>query len=102
VRNGYYQGARMDLDDEAEPEAGDRGRDFLFWALRTEGPNGALFFTFHGRIALITVLVGIVGAASGIVMLINPKRLMWLHWTANMTCYVLLLITIALGIALAV
>ncbi|MDD1771142.1 MAG: molybdopterin-dependent oxidoreductase [Methanomassiliicoccales archaeon] len=75
---------------------------FIFWALRTEDLRGAVFFTFHGRMALLTVLVGIVGAASGIVMLVRPNRLKWLHWTANMTCYVLLLITIALGVVLAI
>jgi hypothetical protein len=75
---------------------------FLLWALETEDLRGAVFYTFHGRMALTTVFVGVVGAASGIGMIYNPKRLKWLHWTANLTCYILLLITIALGVALAV
>jgi hypothetical protein len=74
---------------------------FLLWALRVEDLQGALFFTLHGRMALFTVLIGAVGAGSGLFMLSDPKRLKWLHWTANMTCYFLLLITIVLGVALA-
>ena len=75
---------------------------FLLWALRVEDLQGALFFTFHGRVALITVLVGLVGVGSGVAMIYSPERVKWLHWTANLTCYGLLLITIALGVALAI
>jgi len=75
---------------------------FLLWSLRVEDLQGELFFTLHGRLALITVLVGVVGIASGVVMIFDPKRLKWLHWSANLTCYFLLLITIALGVALAI
>jgi hypothetical protein len=33
-------------------------------------------------------------------MTINPRRSQWLHWTANTTCYILLLMAIAFGIGL--
>jgi DMSO/TMAO reductase YedYZ molybdopterin-dependent catalytic subunit len=74
---------------------------FLFWALETYDLRGALFYTLHGRMALLTVLFGLVGVLTGLPML-SGDRIRVAHWVANMTAFLLLIVTIALGIARAV
>lgn len=71
---------------------------FLFWAGQTFELRGALFYSLHGRLALLTVVFSAVGIISGIPMLSKPPKLRWLHWVSNMTAYLLLLATIILGI----
>ena len=73
---------------------------FLFWVAEVYASRGAVFYTLHGRLALLTVAFGFVGAITGSSMLKDPRRFVTVHWVANMSAYLLLLITIALGIAL--
>jgi hypothetical protein len=71
---------------------------FLFWASQTLELRGALFYTLHGRLALLTVIFAAIGLISAVPMLARPPKLRWFHWVANMTAYLLLLATIFLGI----
>jgi DMSO/TMAO reductase YedYZ molybdopterin-dependent catalytic subunit len=71
---------------------------FLFWAAQTFELRGALFYSLHGRLALLTMIFSIIGIISGLPMLAKPSRLRWLHWVSNMTAYLLLLATVVLGI----
>jgi len=71
---------------------------FLFWAAQTFELRGALFYSLHGRLALLTMIFSTVGIISGIPMLSRPAKLRWLHWVSNMTAYLLLLATVILGI----
>lgn len=71
---------------------------FLFWAAQTFELRGALFYSLHGRLALLTMIFSAVGIISGIPMLSRPSKLRWIHWVSNMTAYLLLLATVILGI----
>jgi len=71
---------------------------FLYWALVTYDLRGAVFYSLHGRLALLTVLFSIVGVISGIPMLSDSSRFRFVHWVSNMTAYALLLVTIVLGL----
>ncbi len=71
---------------------------FLFWASQTLELRGALFFSLHGRLALLTVIFAILGIVSGVPMLTRPPKLRWFHWVSNMTAFLLLLATIILGV----
>lgn len=75
---------------------------FSFWAVTTYDLRGAVFYSFHGRIALITTIFAIVGIVSGAFMLGQSKRLVLVHWMSNLAAYLLLLITIVLGVTLVV
>lgn len=71
---------------------------FLFWSTQTFELRGALFYSLHGRLALLTIIFSVVGIASGIPMLSRPPKWRMLHWVSNMTAYLLLLVTIFLGV----
>ena len=71
---------------------------FLFWAAQTFELRGAVFYSLHGRLALLTILFAAAGLISGLPMLSHPPKLRWLHWVSNMTAYLLLLVTIVLGV----
>lgn len=71
---------------------------FTYWALQTYDLRGAIFYSLHGRMALLTVLFSLVGIISGIPMLSESSRFRFIHWVSNVTAYVLLLITIIFGI----
>ena len=71
---------------------------FTFWALQTYDLRGAIFYTLHGRMALLTIVFSVVGIVSGIPMLSGSSRFRLVHWVSNVTAYVLLLITIILGV----
>ncbi len=73
---------------------------FVFWVITTLSNRGAVFYTLHGRLALLTVAFGLAGALTGSSMLSDPRRYATIHWVANMSAYLLLLVTIALGILL--
>ena len=71
---------------------------FIYWALSTYDYRGAVFYSFHGRIALLTILFSLVGIATGVPLLSGSKRYRVMHFVFNMAGYALLLITIVLGI----
>jgi len=75
---------------------------FIFWAFSTYDYRGAVFYSLHGRLALITVLFSLVGLVTGLILQSDPKRYRVTHFVFNMAGYLLLLVTIALGIITAI
>ena len=71
---------------------------FLFWSSQTLMLRGSLFYSLHGRIALLTTIFAVLGIISGLPMLAKPPKWRWFHWVANMTAYLLLLATMVLGV----
>jgi hypothetical protein len=74
---------------------------FAAWATVTFDSRGAIFYTFHGRIALITVVFSIIGIITSMPLLTGSDRWRSLHFVTNVGGYLLLLITIVLGAVLA-
>jgi DMSO/TMAO reductase YedYZ molybdopterin-dependent catalytic subunit len=74
---------------------------FLFWASVTFDNRGAIFYTFHGRIALITIILAFAGIITSIPLLNGSDRWRTIHFVTNVGGYLMLLITIALGVLLA-
>ena len=74
---------------------------FLAWATITFDNRGAIFFTFHGRMALITVIFSVIGILTSIPLLAGSARWRTIHFVTNVGGYLLLLITIVLGVLLA-
>jgi len=75
---------------------------FIYWSITTYDLRGAVFYTFHGRIALLTILFSVVGVVSGIPILGGSGKFKLMHWMSNMGAFLLLLITIVLGIMRAI
>lgn len=74
---------------------------FIYWTIVTYEDRGAVFYSLHGRLALLAVAFSLLGAISGIVLISKPDRYRALHFAFAFTGYVLLLITIILGVLLA-
>lgn len=70
----------------------------VFWATVTMNTRGSLFYSAHGRLALATVIFFAAGILTTIPLLRGFDRVRTIHWSLNMTAYVLFLITILLGI----
>ena len=75
---------------------------FIYWVSVTQDLRGAVFFTLHGRLALLTMVFAIVGIVTGIGMARNTKRYRFAHWVSNLTCLSLMAVTIVLGVLLAI
>ncbi len=74
---------------------------FLFWVTVTFDNRGAVFYTFHGRMALITVIMALAGIITSMPLLAGHDRWRTIHFVTNVGGYMLLLITIAFGVILA-
>jgi hypothetical protein len=74
---------------------------FVYWAAVTFDYRGALFYSFHGRIALITIALSVVGVVTSLPILAGRDRWRTAHLMSNLGGYIMLLITIVLGAALA-
>ncbi|MCU0861757.1 MAG: molybdopterin-dependent oxidoreductase [Methanomassiliicoccales archaeon] len=75
---------------------------FIYWVLVTLDYRSAVFYTLHGRIALLAVAFSLLGIATGIPLLTGMSRLRTLHFVSNFGGYALLLIAVALGVLLAI
>jgi hypothetical protein len=75
---------------------------FLFWSGVTLELRGAVFYSLHGRLALITIVFAAGAIITGIGMIKDPKRFRYLHWVANLSTLSLMVITIILGILRAI
>lgn len=73
---------------------------FIAWSLVYYGDQGRLFFTLHGQIGLLAVILGVIGIATGVVMIKRPVKLWRLHWISNMGSFLLLILTMILGASL--
>jgi DMSO/TMAO reductase YedYZ molybdopterin-dependent catalytic subunit len=75
---------------------------FFYWISITEELRGAIFYSLHGRLALLTMGFALFGIITGIGMGKDPKRYRISHQMSNLTCLSLMAITIILGVLLAV
>jgi hypothetical protein len=71
---------------------------FIYRAIQTYDLRGAVFYSLHGRLVLLTVLFSLVGIVSGIPMLSEASNPRLVHWVSNVTAYLLFLITMILGV----
>ncbi|MDD1771449.1 MAG: hypothetical protein LUQ09_00850 [Methanomassiliicoccales archaeon] len=62
--------------------------------------KGQIFYTLHGQIGLLSVILAVVGIVTGLVMWKRPAKLWRYHWAFNFASYVLMIVTIMLGGAL--
>ena len=74
---------------------------FMYWASITLQLRGAIFYSLHGRLALLTMVFAFAGIATGIGMGKDPKRYRFVHWVSNLTAISLMAITVLLGVLLA-
>ena len=74
---------------------------FAWWAFQTYDLRGAVLYSFHGRMAALTIIVASAGAVSGLYLRKWPDRRRWWHSMLNNAGYLMLLITIVLGMQLA-
>lgn len=73
---------------------------FIFWALTTYSTRGNVFYSNHGILALMVVILHVVGLITGIGLLKKKKGMSTLHLVANLLGYLLLLGTIITGLLL--
>lgn len=74
---------------------------FAWWASQTYYYRGEIFYTFHGRLALASVLLEAAGLVTGVLLTRKWEKARWWHWFFTVTGFVIFLITIILGIQLA-
>lgn len=75
---------------------------FLYWISVTYQLRGAIFYSLHGRLALLTIVFALVGMITGVGMGKDPKRYRFVHWVSNLTALSLMIVTVVLGVLLAV
>ena len=74
---------------------------FLYWISITLQLRGAIFYSLHGRLALMTAVFAVAGIITGHRMRKDPKRYRYVHWVSNLTALSLMVITVVLGVLLA-
>jgi hypothetical protein len=74
---------------------------FLYWIGVTQQLRGAVFYSLHGRLALLTIIFAIGGIVTGAGMRSNPDRYRYAHWVLNLTALSLMVVTVVLGVLLA-
>jgi hypothetical protein len=75
---------------------------FLWWALQTYFYRGAFSYTFHGRLALTSVLLETAGLITGVFLVQRWEKARWWHWIFTVSGFLIFLMTIVLGIQLAI
>jgi DMSO/TMAO reductase YedYZ molybdopterin-dependent catalytic subunit len=73
----------------------------IWWVSQTYAYRGAIGYTYHGRLAVATVVLEAIGLVTGVVLVRRRERLRWLHWLCTLLGYLVFLITVALGLQLA-
>jgi hypothetical protein len=74
---------------------------FSYWLSITLDLRGAVFYSLHGRLALLTIVFAVAGIVTGWGMRKDPKRFRYAHWVSNLTALSLMVVTIILGVLLA-
>ncbi len=74
---------------------------FLYWISITLQLRGAILYSLHGRLALMTAVFAVAGIVTGLRMRRDPKRNRFVHWVSNLTALSLMVVTVVLGILLA-
>ena len=75
---------------------------FIYWVGVTQDLRGAVFYSLHGRLALLTMVFAFFGIITGIGMMKDPKHYRFAHWVSNLTCLSLMAVTMVLGVLLAI
>ena len=75
---------------------------FLYWISITQELRGAIFYSLHGRLALLTIVFALAGIMTGVGMRSDPKRYRYVHWVSNLTALSLMVVTVILGVLLAI
>jgi hypothetical protein len=70
---------------------------FAVWSMMFYSDRGRIFYTLHGQIGLLSVVLAVVGIVTGLVMCKRPAKLWRYHWAFNFASYVLMIVTIVLG-----
>jgi hypothetical protein len=73
---------------------------FAFWTGRTLEQRGSVFYSMHGRLALLEVVVAVVGLLTGTALSRGRERARAAHYYANLFSYLLLLGVILSGLIL--
>ncbi|MFX1499775.1 MAG: molybdopterin-dependent oxidoreductase [Promethearchaeota archaeon] len=75
---------------------------FIYWIISTILYRGAIFYTFHGIIALLSIIFVIPGFITGFkkTKMRNQRNRTW-HYKWNIISFILLIVTILLGFYLA-
>ncbi len=74
---------------------------FIFWAIQTLLIRGALFYTIHGVVGLIVILLHIIGGLTGRTRTMRNPRRRSLHFYLHFAGYVAYMWVITIGFALA-
>jgi hypothetical protein len=75
---------------------------FIWWCFQTEYYRGEIFYTLHGQVALASVLLETAGLITGVLLVRRWEKARWWHWFFSVTGFIFFLITIVLGIQLAI
>ena len=75
---------------------------FIWWCFQTDYYRGEIFYTLHGQMALASVLLEMAGLVTGVLLVRRWEKARWWHWFFSVTGYIFFLITIGLGIKLAI
>lgn len=75
---------------------------FIYWISITQQLRGAVLYSLHGRLALLTVIFAVGGIVTSLKMGRDPKRYRFVHWVSNLTAFILMVVTAILGLVLAI
>ena len=73
----------------------------VWWVAQTYAYRGTVGYTYHGRLAIPAVALEAIGLLTGILLVKRRPALRWLHTLATIGGFALFLITILLGVQLA-
>ncbi|MFA5313756.1 MAG: hypothetical protein WC375_10665 [Methanomassiliicoccales archaeon] len=73
---------------------------FIAWSIVYSGDGGGLFHTLHGQVGLMAAILGVIGIATGFVMMKRPVKLWKVHWVANMGSFLLFIVAMLTGAGL--
>ncbi|MBI0584771.1 MAG: molybdopterin-dependent oxidoreductase [Methanomassiliicoccus sp.] len=75
---------------------------FIWWAAETYFYRGSIAYSIHGRLALASVLLETAGLLTGALLVRRWERARWWHWLFTVAGFAIFLLTIVLGIQLAI
>jgi DMSO/TMAO reductase YedYZ molybdopterin-dependent catalytic subunit len=73
----------------------------VWWVAQTYAYRGAVGYTYHGRLAIPAVALEAIGLVTGVLLVKRRSKVRWLHTLATVGGFALFLLTVILGIQLA-
>ncbi len=73
----------------------------IWWVSQTYAYRGAVGYTWHGRLAVPAVVVGVIGMVTGALLVRRRKDVRWLHTLSSVLGLTAFVLTIVLGLLLA-